>query len=62
MHKTAADSKRSGEALKFFRWALNNGQKLAADLDYVPLPNTLVKQIEASWSNIKDASGKGVLN
>jgi phosphate transport system substrate-binding protein len=62
MHKTAADSKRSGEALKFFRWALNNGQKLAADLDYVPLPATLVKQIEASWSNIKDSSGKGVLN
>ena len=62
MQKTAADGKRSGEALKFFRWALNNGQKLATDLDYVPLPNTLVKQIEASWSNIKDASGKGVLN
>ena len=62
MQKTAADAKRSGEALKFFRWALNNGQKMANDLDYVPLPNTLVKQIEASWSNIKDASGKAVLN
>ena len=62
MQKTAADAKRSGEALKFFRWALNNGQKMANDLDYVPLPNSLVKQIEASWSNIKDASGKGVLN
>lgn len=62
MHRTAGDAKRSAEALKFFRWALNNGQKLATDLDYVPLPATLVKQIEASWKDIKDASGKAVLN
>ncbi|MFM1989695.1 MAG: phosphate-binding protein PstS [Pseudomonadota bacterium] len=62
MHRSAGDAKRSAEALKFFRWALNNGQKLATDLDYVPLPATLVKQIEASWKDIKDASGKAVLN
>ncbi|MEI7445942.1 MAG: phosphate ABC transporter substrate-binding protein PstS [Burkholderiales bacterium] len=62
MHRTAGDAKRSAEALKFFRWALNNGQKLATDLDYVPLPATLVKQIESSWKDIKDASGKAVLN
>jgi phosphate transport system substrate-binding protein len=62
MHKTAQDAKRSGEALKFFRWALNNGQKLATELDYVPLPGDLVKQIEASWRDIKDPSGKSIAN
>ena len=62
MHRTAADPARSGEALKFFRWALNNGQKLAVDLDYVPLPADIVKAVEASWKDIKDASGKAVLN
>jgi phosphate transport system substrate-binding protein len=61
MHKTADKPAQSAEALKFFRWALNNGQKLALDLDYVPLPASLVKQVEASWKDIKDASGKPVL-
>jgi phosphate transport system substrate-binding protein len=62
MHRAAQDAKRSADALKFFKWALNNGQKLAVDLDYVPMPAAVVKQIEASWSDIKDPSGKAVLN
>ena len=62
MHIAAQDPKRSAEALKFFRWALNNGQKMAVDLDYVPLPASLVKQVEGSWSGIKDGSGNAVLN
>lgn len=61
MHKVAEKPTQSAEALKFFRWALNSGQKLALDLDYVPLPAALVKQIEATWKDIKDASGKPVL-
>jgi phosphate transport system substrate-binding protein len=61
MHRTAADPARSAEALKFFRWALNNGQKLATELDYVPMPANVVKQIEASWRDIRDAAGKPVL-
>jgi phosphate transport system substrate-binding protein len=62
MHRVASDAARSAEALKFFRWALNNGQKLAVDLDYVPLPADVVKAVEASWREIKDGSGKSVLN
>jgi phosphate transport system substrate-binding protein len=62
MYRAAGDAKRSAEALKFFRWALNNGQKLAVDLDYVALPPSVVKLIEASWNDIRDASGKPVLN
>ena len=62
MHKAATDPKRSAEALKFFKWSLANGGKLAVDLDYVPMPANVVKQIENSWKDIKDASGKAVLN
>jgi len=62
MHKAATDPKRSAEALKFFKWSLANGGKLATDLDYVPMPANVVKQIENSWKDIKDASGKAVLN
>ena len=62
MYRAAADAKRSAEALKFFKWALNSGQKLAVDLDYVPLPPAVVKLIETSWNEIRDASGKPVAN
>ena len=62
MHKNAADPKRSAEVLKFFKWAYANGAKAAVEMDYVPIPATVTKQIESSWKEIKDASGKAVLN
>ena len=46
------------EVLKFFDWAFRNGQKSAEDLDYVPMPDNVVSEIEASWKAITDASGK----
>ncbi len=61
MYRVADDGKRAAEALKFFRWSLAQGQKLAAELDYVPLPSKLVKTVEASWQEIKDRSGASVL-
>jgi phosphate transport system substrate-binding protein len=43
-------------ALKFFDWAYRNGGKMAAELDYVPLPESLIKQIRATWkAQIKGA-------
>ena len=48
------------EVLKFFEWSYKNGAKMAEDLDYVPLPDSLVKLIHTSWGQIKDASGKTV--
>ncbi len=36
-------------ALKFLDWCLHNGQDQARALDYVPLPDNVIKQIEASW-------------
>ena len=41
------------EALKFFKWAFANGDKMAQDLDYIPLPDAVVQRIEASWKEIK---------
>lgn len=37
---------RRSAALSFFRWVLHEGQPLAADLNYVPLPAALVTHIE----------------
>jgi phosphate transport system substrate-binding protein len=60
MHKKAEKAADSAEALKFFAWAYAKGDKMAEDLDYVPMPDKVVGAIEKSWSEIKDASGKPV--
>jgi len=41
-------------------WAYANGGKVAADLDYVPMPASVVAAIQKSWSDIKDNAGKPV--
>jgi len=48
------------EVLRFFSWAYKNGGKMAEELDYVPMPDPVVKQIEASWKSVTDASGKAL--
>ncbi len=54
MYKKPKNAASSASATKFFRWALEKGQKQAIALDYVPLPATLVKRIEGYMSaNIK---------
>ena len=60
MHKVQDKPAQGLETLKFFEWAYKNGTKMADELDYVPLPESLVKLIHASWAQIKDATGKPV--
>ncbi len=40
--------------MKFFDWAFTNGDKLALDLDYVPLPEPVKAQVRASWKGMTD--------
>ena len=61
VHKMSDKPQQTAEVLKFFNWAYANGDKLAADLDYVPLPDSVVSQVKTAWgSNIKDQSGKSL--
>ena len=60
IHKTQEKPELGREVLKFFDWAFANGEKMADELDYVPMPAPVVKVIQAEWKNIKDASGKAV--
>lgn len=41
------------EAVKFFRWAYAKGDKMAEELDYVPLPDNVVALVEKEISKIK---------
>jgi len=50
MYRQPKDGARSKTALEFFKWALEKGQAQAKALDYVALPDPLVKQIEAYWA------------
>jgi phosphate transport system substrate-binding protein len=62
MHKTQADAVKGKEVLSFFEWAFKNGAGAAEQLDYVPMPASVVKMIEGAWkSQIKDAAGKALL-
>jgi phosphate transport system substrate-binding protein len=60
MHKTQDKPANATAVLKFFSWAYKNGDKVADDLDYVPMPDNVKVAIEKSWAEIKDASGKPV--
>jgi phosphate transport system substrate-binding protein len=54
MYRDPADRAASAEALKFFDWSFKNGKQMALDLDYVPLPDSLTKQIrERVWTQIQ---------
>jgi phosphate transport system substrate-binding protein len=59
--KQPKDTAATGEALKFFAWAYKNGGKMAQELDYIPMPDSVVKQIETVWKkDVKDDSGKPI--
>ena len=50
MHKVPTDKAASAEAIKFFTWAFTKGDKMAEELDYIPMPDSVVKLIEKTWS------------
>ena len=61
LHKSQADAARGKDVLKFFDWAYKNGDAAAAELDYVPLPDSVTKLVEDAWkANVKDAAGKAL--
>ena len=56
MYKKPVDAAASAKALKFFKWCYANGNKMAQALDYVPMPASVVKDIQKSWSTEINAS------
>jgi len=61
MQKVQDKPENGKSVLEFFNWAFKNGSKDALALDYIPMPEAVVKMIEADWkTNIKDAAGKPV--
>ena len=61
MYKSQEKPASATSALKFFDWAYASGDGMAADLEYVPLPDSLKTVIRKQWSEqIKDATGRAI--
>jgi phosphate transport system substrate-binding protein len=59
MHKTQDKPAQGTQSLKFFDWAMNQGDSAAESLDYVPLPAEVKTMVRKLWSDqLKDATGK----
>ena len=60
MHTEQRDAQRAKAVLRFFDWAYAKGGKLAEELDYVPLPASVVKLIQDNWKAQLRANGAAV--
>lgn len=60
MHLKQDNAANATETFKFFTWAFNSGDKAAAALDYVAMPESVVATIGKAWAQVTDASGKPV--
>jgi phosphate transport system substrate-binding protein len=59
MADDGGDPAAATEALRFFAWAYTKGDKMAEELDYVPMPKKVIEEIETMWAReVKDSSGK----
>ncbi|HKJ94694.1 MAG TPA: phosphate ABC transporter substrate-binding protein PstS [Gammaproteobacteria bacterium] len=62
MHTQQPNAGTPQAVLKFLDWGYRHGQKMAQDLDYVPLPDGVVKLIEQNWKQKLMAGGQPVWN
>ncbi len=61
VYKIQEKSENAQAVLKFFDWSYSNGNKMASDLDYVPLPDNVTKMIRDAWkAQVKDTGGKAI--
>ena len=60
MHKAQTNPQAGHDVLAFYDWAYKNGNPMAAQLDYVPLPDSVKALIRKSWSQIKGPNGAPV--
>ena len=61
LYKTQDQAAQAKEVLKFFNWSYRNGGQDALSLDYVPMPDAVIKMVEETWSKeIHDQNGNSI--
>ena len=58
MHRVQETPENALAVVRFFEWAYANGDATALELDYVPMPDPVVKSIRALWTTMQDPLGK----
>jgi phosphate transport system substrate-binding protein len=61
VYKNQTNPAQAKQVLKFFDWSYHNGSQQAMALDYVPMPDAVVKLVEQTWhQELKDSTGKAI--
>jgi phosphate transport system substrate-binding protein len=60
MHRVQERPENATAVLRFFDWAYTNGGKTATELDYVPMPESVVRSVRTLWGELRDSNGKPV--
>jgi phosphate transport system substrate-binding protein len=60
MHARQDKPQQAQAALRFFSWAYANGDRMAEELDYVPLPAAVESMIRQQWTRITDGGGSRI--
>ncbi|MEW6379939.1 MAG: phosphate ABC transporter substrate-binding protein PstS [bacterium] len=60
VHRNQSQAEKARAMLKFFDWCFQNGTKEAKDLQYVPMPQNVVKLVKSAWSKEMKAAGQPV--
>jgi phosphate transport system substrate-binding protein len=61
MHKSQANAEKVLAVMKFFDWAFANGDKAALELEYVPMPDSVVALIRNLWkAEVKGPNGQAL--
>jgi phosphate transport system substrate-binding protein len=58
VHKDQTDAAKVAAMLKYFKWCYDHGADMAKKLDYVPLPENVVKMVEATWAKEIKVNGQ----
>jgi phosphate transport system substrate-binding protein len=51
---------QAASVLRFFDWALTNGDAMASELEYVPMPDNVKTMIRREWAKIQDTNGRPI--
>ena len=61
MHRVQEKPENAKEVLRFFDWAFRSGAGMAAELDYVPMPDAVIRLVQAQWkAQLKDQGGRPI--
>ncbi|WP_257282086.1 MULTISPECIES: phosphate ABC transporter substrate-binding protein PstS [unclassified Endozoicomonas] len=61
MHKDQVNAEKAEQIIDFFEWSYENGGELAEDLDYIPMPASVVNMVENVWKEDLTSNGQTII-